>query len=143
METLKSVLAFRFLPLGQNLALLVLRLWFGLMLLTHGWSKVAGFSDMKDTFPDPLGVGSATSLALAVLAEVAGSLLLITGTFTRLAALACAATMAVAFLGVHGGALTGTQSGELAYTYLGAFAVLFIAGGGRFAIDAKIHGEGA
>jgi putative oxidoreductase len=44
-------------------------------------------------------------------------------------------TMGVAFVMVHGGALTGEHSGELAYLYLVGFAVLAIAGDARGAPD--------
>ena len=69
---------------------------------------------MAGKFPDPLGVGSTTSLALAVFAEVVCSVLLAFGLFTRLAAAVLAINMATAFLMVHKLALTGPGSGELA-----------------------------
>ena len=39
-------------------ALLFLRLFIGGMMLSHGWAKLASFSTLSATFPDPLGVGS-------------------------------------------------------------------------------------
>src|SRR4051794_23580498 len=51
------------LPRSVDAGLLVLRLWLGLsLLLLHGWSKLSGFSQMSAKFPDPLGIGSPTSL---------------------------------------------------------------------------------
>ncbi len=130
-----------FLPCSADLALLVLRLWLGLsMLLLHGWSKLAGFSEMAGKFPDPLGVGSRASLGLAVFGEAVCSVLLILGLFHRLAALALAITMATAFFLVHQGVLTGAKSGELAFVYLAGFVTLLVAGAGRFSIDAKTGG---
>ena len=54
-----------------SLGLLFLRvLSGGMMLLGHGWAKLAGFAEMAPNFPDPLGLGSSTfSLGLAVFAE--------------------------------------------------------------------------
>jgi putative oxidoreductase len=64
-----------------------------------------------------------------VLTEFVAPLLVLLGIRVRWAAGATAVTMGVAFVMVHGGALTGEHSGELAYLYLVGFAVLAIAGG--------------
>ena len=68
-------------------ALLFLRLFIGGMMLSHGWTKLATFSVLSATFPDPLGVGSTLSLLLILFAEVGCSCLLIFGLMTRLATL--------------------------------------------------------
>ena len=52
-----------------------------------------------------------------------------------------AVTMGVAFFLAHGGKLTGQGNGEMAFLYLGAYVVLFLTGGGRFAVDAKLGGK--
>src|SRR5688500_18401886 len=91
-----------FLPCSAAAGLLVLRLWLGLsLLMLHGWGKLAGFSEKAAKFPDPLGVGSEASLALAVFAEVACALLAALGLFTRFAAAVLAIMMATAFFLVH------------------------------------------
>jgi putative oxidoreductase len=144
MKFLTKLLQLRFVPSSIDLALLLLRLWIGgSMLVLHGWTKLTGFSAMAPNFPDPLGVGSTSSLALTVVAEVAASVLLILGLFTRLAALLGGITMAVAFFLVKGGQLTGANNGELAFIFLAAYAALFLAGGGRHALDMKIAAASA
>lgn len=116
--------------------LLVLRLWLGLsMLLLHGLMKIGNYETLRQGFPDPLGLGTATSLHLAIFAEAVCSLLLVLGLLTRLALLQLIATMAVAWILIHGGALSGDHSGELAFIYLAGFVALFLAGPGRFSID--------
>ena len=61
------------LPLAEDLGKLLLRVVAGgIMLLDHGWPKLAGFSGMADTFPDPIGLGPGLSLGLIVFAEVLG-----------------------------------------------------------------------
>ena len=134
-----KLLQLRFLPTSVNLALLVLRVWFALPLLTlHGWSKLTHFAERSQRFADPFGIGSPASLALVVFAEVFCSVLLALGLFTRLAALACAIAMATAFFHAHGARLTGQGNGELPFMFLGAFVALLLAGGGRFSLDARM-----
>jgi putative oxidoreductase len=122
-----------------SMALLVARLWFGLaMLFNHGLDKLAHFSDIVGSFPDPLGLGQEASLVLVVFAEVLGSLLLAVGLLTRVAAAVLVIDMFVAFLMVHKTALTGPHNGELAFLYLAGYVVLVIAGGGLFSLDTMI-----
>lgn len=138
MRALIRLLQFRFFPFKPDLALLVLRIWFGFNLLQlHGWGKLANFAERADRFSDPLGVSPPVSLALAILGEVFCSVLLMLGLGTRFAALGCGAVMVVAFYFAHGTALSGPRNGELAFMYLGAFLAIFIAGPGRFSLDAR------
>lgn len=132
-----------FIPRSADFGLLVLRLWFGLaMALLHGWGKFTGFSQMAAKFPDPLHVGNTTSAALTVFGELVCSLLIAFGLFTRAAALVGIITMGVAFFMVHQHKLSGEGNGELAYAYLGVFVTLFLAGAGKFSVDAKIGAKG-
>src|ERR1041384_6588430 len=122
-----------------SLALLVLRVWLGLtLLLNHGLTKFKGFSQMSSNFPDPLGVGHATSLALVVFAEVVCAALLVVGLLTRFGALVLAVNFIVAFFIAHKGALSGEHSGELAFIYLAGFLALLIGSAGRFSLDQSL-----
>jgi putative oxidoreductase len=106
------------------------------MIAVHGWGKVQSlFAEGPVRFADPLHLGATTTLVLAVLTEFVAPLLVLLGIRVRWAAGATAVTMGVAFVMVHGGALTGEHSGELAYLYLVGFAVLAIAGDARGAPD--------
>ena len=133
---------FGFLPQSSDLGLLVLRLWLGgTLLIIHGWQKLDNFSKMAPKFDDPLHIGPKYSLILAIFAEVVCSILLVLGLFTRFAALSCIILLAVAFFMVHHAALSGAKSGELAFVYLAGFVALFLAGGGRFSVDAGLSGK--
>ena len=133
---MKKFLQLSFVPRSVDLALLVLRLGFGLsLLLLHGWGKVMKFSELTEKFPDPLGVGHTTSLVLAIVGEVVCAALIAIGAFTRLAALGSAITMGVAFFIVHGMKLKGPGNGEDAMVYLLAFLVIFLAGAGKYSVD--------
>jgi putative oxidoreductase len=127
---------------SANFALLVLRLWIGVqMMVLHGVDKLMNFTTASPDFPDPLGIGHTASLALAVSAEVFASMLLILGLFTRFAALVLITNMTVAFVYVHKGALSGEHSGELAFLYLLAYVVIFLAGPGRVSADKIFFGK--
>ncbi len=115
-------------------ALLIVRVGAGgLMLIQHGWGKLMAFGEKSSGFPDPLGVGNTTSMALAVGAEVFASILLILGLLTRLAAIPLLFTMFVAAVIIH--AADPFQKKELAILYGLLFLALVVAGGGRFSLD--------
>ena len=141
MKKLLLLLQLNFLPQSADAGLLVLRLWLGLsLLLLHGKAKLLGFAGLSQKFPDPLGLGPTTSLALAVFAEVLCSSLVVLGLLTRFAALSAAVTMGVAFFVVHKASLAaGPNSGELAFIFLAGFVTLVIAGPGRLSADACLQ----
>jgi putative oxidoreductase len=108
----------------------------GMMLVGHGWAKLAGFSDIAARFPDPLGLGSSTlSLGLAVFAEVFCAGAVIAGLATRFAAAALAITMLVAAFLVHAGDPFSER--EAALLYAVPFLVLVLTGPGKFSFDAS------
>jgi putative oxidoreductase len=114
-----------------------LRVLLGLLMAGgHGWGKLMAWSQKADTFPDPLGVGSPVSLALAIFAELFCALLLAVGLGTRLVVVPLIVTMVVAAFVVHGG--DPWQRKELAVLYLVGFLVLLVTGGGRFSLDAVV-----
>ena len=89
----------------EGLPLLLLRLYLTPVLLQAGWNKYLHFADTVSWFGNTewgLGLPFPTLLAaLAIGAEIGGSLLLLFGLFTRVAALSLAVTMLVAMLTVH------------------------------------------
>lgn len=144
MKKVLGLVNLQFLPSHADLALLILRVWLGVCMLTlHGWGKLMNFSDRAGSFSDPLGIGSQASLVLAIFGEVVCSILLALGLMTRFAATAGAITMAVAFFMAHGGKLSGPGNGEMAFIYLMGYVVILVAGPGRFALDTKCLGNKA
>ncbi len=105
------------------------------MLLQHGLPYWRQFQEEASSFLSVFGLDARTTLVLAIAAEVGASLLMIAGLFTRAASLLFAATMAVAFVVVHGASFEGEQSGELAFLYFIGSASLIIMGPGRFSWD--------
>lgn len=124
--------------ISLDLGLLLMRLAFGGLMLSHGWPKLMNFSDRMDRFSDPLGIGSTASLSLAVFAEVFCAGFLVLGLLTRLSLIPLMITMAVAVFIVHANDPFSRQ--ELGLLYLLAYAALFATGPGKFSLD-KMMGK--
>lgn len=121
----------------EDLALLTLRIGFGgIMLFSHGMSKLSGFSASSQAFPDPLGVGPALSMALAVFAEVFCSAFVMAGFLTRWASVPLCITMMVAAGLVHGADPWAKK--EMAVLYLVAFLAILISGPGKLSLDSVL-----
>jgi len=120
-------------PLSMDAGLLILRLISGGLMLSHGWPKLQKIAAGTLEFGDPIGIGQAPSLFLAVFAEVICSVLVILGLLTRAAVIPLIITMAVAFFIVHGADPLGVK--ELSLIYLGIFLTLFFTGPGKYAIE--------
>ena len=117
---------------GVSLLILVLRLFFGVMFLFHGFDKMMNFSVLSDTFPSVFGFGSYFSLMLSIFTEFCCSLFLITGLLVRLTVIPMIVAMAVAFFDIHDAMM---PEGELALIYLVVFIILYFLGPGRYSVD--------
>lgn len=119
-----------------DIGLLIMRLWAGLvMIVAHGWDKLINFSERAPDFPDPLGIGSTTSLALTAGAEVFCAALVTIGLFTRVTAIPLLITMIVA---AYAHAIAwGDPFGdyELALFFGTAYLMLIFTGPGRCSAD--------
>lgn len=123
-----------------DLSLLILRIAGGALMLTHGIGKMESlFGTDPIQFPDPIGLGATTSLALAVFAEVVCAALLILGLATRFAAIPLLITMLVAVFVVHIADPFANQ--ELPLLYATIYVVILIAGAGKFSIDNMVFNK--
>lgn len=113
--------------------LVMARIAFGAMFLTHGLQKLANFRAMSDSFPGIMGMNNTISLCLAIFAEVFCTLGFITGFLYRLSMIPMIFTMIVAAFVVH--ANDPFSSKELALLYLFIFIIMYILGPGSFAAD--------
>jgi putative oxidoreductase len=121
-----------------NLALLFLRVSIGILMLTHGTSKfISLLGGGPIEFADPIGIGPAASLALAVFAEFICSLLLIFGVATRFTIIPLIITMLVAGFIVHADDVF--QVKEKAFLFLTVFITIAIAGAGKISADNLIY----
>lgn len=123
-----------------DVGLLILRIGIGaLMLFAHGSSKLVAFGELSAVFPDPLGVGSVTSLSLAIFAEFFCALAIAFGLFTRWATAPLIILLLVAAFGVHGSDPWPKQ--EMAVVYLIPFIAIAFTGPGRYSLDRLIFSK--
>ncbi|WP_413291619.1 DoxX family protein [Bdellovibrio sp. HCB337] len=137
-----------------DMSLLILRVVLGLVMFPHGAQKMlgwwggGGFSGTVGFF-GTMGVPAVFAI-LVILAEFLGSLGLIVGLLTRVAAFGIACVMLGAVFMVHlpNGFFmnwTGQQGGE-GFEYhllvLAMTVVLMMRGGGAYSLDRKIAGSG-
>lgn len=135
----------------NDTAAFVLRLMLGIVFFPHGAQKVLGwfgghgFQATMEQFTGGMGIPGLFAF-LAILAESAGALGLLTGFLTRIAAFGIACTMGVAVYLIHfknGFFMNwmGTQKGEGFEYHLLVIAItiaLMIRGGGRWSVDGLI-----
>jgi len=122
-------------PIAFNIAMLAVRVVFGLIMMRHGWQKLSHFAQYQNKFMNFMGLGSAVSLGLATFAEFFCSLFLILGLFTRLATIPLLVTVFVilnfqhwAFFGEH----------ELVPCLAVVYFALLLIGPGKYSLDAQI-----
>jgi putative oxidoreductase len=135
----------------DDTAMLVLRVLLGVVFLPHGMQKLLGwfggygFAGTMDMFTTKLAIPAVFAF-LAIMAEGLGSLGLIIGFLTRVAAFAIAVEMAVAVYLLHwqnGFFMNwfGNQKGEGFEYHLLVIAIgiaLMIKGGGKWSVDKGI-----
>lgn len=124
---------------GASLFLLAMRIFLGLLLMNHGIQKWSNFQELSLSFPDPLAVGGAMSLGLAIFAELVCSMAFVVGVLYRLAMLPMIFTMGMAFFVIHANDAFAVK--ELAFIYLGLFILMYIAGPGKFSVDYVVGSE--
>lgn len=136
---------------NDSAAPLLARLTLGLVMFPHGaqkalgWFGGYGYSGTMGFFTGTMHIPALFAF-LAIAAEFAGSLALIAGVFSRVAALGIAAVMGVAILTVHAGNgffmnWNGNQKGE-GFEYhllaLGLALIVIVYGAGKASVDALI-----
>lgn len=118
-------------------ALLFLRISGSLLLLTvHGLPKLLDWQGELGKIEDPLGLGAAVTLSLAIFAEVLCPLLIILGPFTRLATLPILTVLLVSLALVHPEWSLG--EGQFAWLLAIIFTTLLIGGPGRLAFGKRL-----
>ncbi|HZE83270.1 MAG TPA: DoxX family protein [Puia sp.] len=134
---MKKFLSTNYSESAFNLAVLLLRLSFGLILLIdHGLAKLTHFGSQETIFFDPFHIGHRWSLVLVIFAEVFCSILLVLGLFTRFAALVLVISMATATVLFHKGQSLSVHEPSL--LYLTAFFSILLVGPGKISVDSAM-----
>ena len=130
---MKKLLSIQYSPTAFNIAMLLHRLVFGILMMSHGYNKLIHFSEKKAEFMNFMGMGSTVSLLLVVFAEFFCALFISIGLFTRLTVVALIICMAVALFKAHAGDVFG--DGASATLYLSAYVLLLLLGPGKISVD--------
>lgn len=131
------------LPVGVDVALLILRVVCGLAFMIHGSGKIQNPMHWMGPEAGTPGVLQ----ALAAISEFGGGLAWVLGLLTRVASLGIISTMVVAVcthalvMGDPFVNLTGGRSFEPAAVFLVVAILLLAAGPGRYSIDRKLFGH--
>lgn len=125
-------------PIYLDIVLLIVRLFIGFAMLSHGFPKLQMLLEGGDIqFFDFLGLGPKISLDLTVFAEFVCSIFLILGLFTRIAVGFLIFTMIIAGFVVHGA--DPFDKKEMSLLYLAIYLLIMVLGAGRFSIDGMIE----
>jgi putative oxidoreductase len=120
----------------NNIALLLIRIVFaGSMLYGHGLSKFYRLIEGNLSFANPIGIGEAPTLVLAVFSEFLAPLFILIGYKTKIFSFFPAATMFVAAFIVHLSDPFARK--EKAILFLIGFIAIMMMGPGKYSIDRK------
>ena len=134
---MKKIFNTNYSNLSFNLAMFLLRVGFGgLLFLNHGLPKLMNFAERKNSFSDPLHVGSTASMMLAIFAEVFCALLIVAGLLTRLAAFVLIILFVVIIFIIQKN--KSIKESELAILFLLAFLTILFCGPGKWSLDKLI-----
>ena len=126
-------------PFLTDAGLLILRVFTGVLLIHHGYEKLANIENFAAAFVRPLHLPFPITLSyVAAFSEIVGSWFLITGLLTRLGAAAIAGTISVAIY--HAIMVNGFNIYllELLGLYFGAAVLVLCCGPGRISVDELI-----
>jgi putative oxidoreductase len=123
-----------------DIGILLLRVFIGTAMMTHGIAKMAGGMEQFTGFVASLGVPAPHVMAfLAAFSESVGAALLAVGLLTRPAAFMIVCTMSVAIFGALHGQPFAKQ--ELAWLYVMPALMFLLKGAGRWSVDFMIIGK--
>lgn len=130
---MKKLISTNYSEFAFNLAMLVMRLGFGILMIPHGYDKLVHFGQYRKDFMDFLGMGPTMSLALVVFSEFFCSIFLVMGLFTRLVAAVLLIEMFVVVFEAHKGQVFG--DGEHGMLFLTGIIAIILLGAGRASLD--------
>lgn len=130
---MKKLLSIHYSAFAFNASMLLLRVAFGILMMSHGYDKLVHFNERKSDFYNLFGIGSTSSLVLSIFAEFFCALFLIIGLFTRVVAVPLVINMSIALFSVHN--MDFFNTGEKATLFLAGFLTILFCGPGRVSVD--------
>lgn len=125
-----------------NLGRLFLRIFVGIMLMQFGIRQIAHFYEMRDLFPQVLGMSSELSLIIMIGIELVCSIFIMFGFLTRLMILPPFIAMILAeyhllhdYVSEAAYLLDWQQQGYLPIMFLGIYFFLILVGPGKISVD--------
>lgn len=106
------------------------------MMMGHGITKLTHFSEIAPKFMDFMGIGTQTSLGLAVFAEFFCAFFVVLGLFTRLAVIPLIFLFLVIVIKVKEFDIFDTA--QLPFILLAGFTAILFMGPGKISIDGLI-----
>jgi putative oxidoreductase len=134
---MRKFLSINYSQAAFNIAMLILRVGAGAMAMSHGYSKLVHFAEMKSKFMNFMGIGSTLSLILVIFAEFFCSIFLIIGLFSRLVVIPLIIVMTVALLQRHNSDVFG--EGEKVTLFLTCFLPILLCGPGKASVDGMMR----
>ena len=140
---MKKVLKYLFITSDDaNLGLLILRVFIGAAMLTHGIPKITGGPEFWEKVGGVMGSIGVPGPAvfwgfMAAVAESVGAALLLLGAFTTVASFLLAFTMSIAAFVAHDADPFDVK--DKALLYLAAALLFLLKGAGRWSVDRLIR----
>jgi len=130
---MRKLFSTRYNPGAYNMALLILRLGFGILMAYHGYQKFTHFHQTEGFMMNFMGMGKSVTTSLVIFAELFCSILVILGLFTRLACIPLVIlTLVIVFKAMNGDIF---GKAEVGFLYLLTFTSLLFTGAGRISVD--------
>lgn len=116
-----------------NVGMLVVRMAFGLTLMTEGYSLFENYSSLRSSFTNVFYLGGTVSLTVVLIIELFGGFMLLAGFFTRYAAIPVLLYLTLMlFRGGHLGAFLGGGTHAI---YFSLALLLLLCGPGKASLD--------
>ena len=122
-----------------NSATLVLRLFFGILMMYHGYEKLVNFETARSHMPEFLGMSKSIVIILVIFAEFFCALFVVLGLFTRLSTIPIIILLCVILIKkyyvVTGSSQLTSNHLENVRLFLGGYLTILIIGPGKISVD--------
>ncbi len=126
--------------LEHDTVLLIFRVLLSVsMINTHGLKKIRNIPYEIEHIPDPFGLGGEVNLAIAIIGNIIGPIMVILGVYTRLAIIPILGITLVGFLVVHISDPWVVK--DVPFMYSLSYLLLFFLGPGKYSLDHRLFAK--